>query len=402
VVVILSACAPSTPSQGEIQTAIAQTEQALPTLTPTFVPTNTPEPSITPKPSNTPKPTNTSLPPTPIPEPVVLTGTGDSVVDFDNPFETSIVHIIGNASSRFFAVQSYGSDGNSIDLLVNTTDPYDGNRPLDFRNGEHTTRFEISSSDEWKIEVLPITSARILTVPGIVEGKGDEVIFLTGATPDLAKIKGNAEGRFFAVASYGKSSDLLVNTTDPYNGTVIVSGDTVVLEIQANGNWSIEIKDKPTVSPTIEPTISSASAPTTPNQIKGLGLTRADAALLYKLFEFNFKLETNKQGEEVYVGTISDKLAIVTLIGPKDNISSISVVINVPKPPTENQSYRMRAYLAALLSAAADGWAESTDWINQSLNKTGESRTTFDNRDVVMIITPEDSQTIVELTIRAK
>jgi hypothetical protein len=217
------------------------TAPPIPTYNP--LPTNTPTPTDTPipAPTDTPAPTNTPLPPTATPAPIVLTGNGDSIVDFDNPYETAIVHIIGNASSRFFAVKNYGSDGNLMDLLVNTADPYDGVRPLDFGNGEHTTRFEVNASGEWRIEVLPITSARVLTVPGIIEGKGDDVIILKGATPDLAKIKGNGESRFFAVKSYGKHSDLLVNTTDPYEGTAIVSGDTVVLEIQAEGSWSIEI-----------------------------------------------------------------------------------------------------------------------------------------------------------------
>jgi hypothetical protein len=57
VLVFLSACAPSAPSQGDIQTAIAQTEQALPTLTPTFIPTNTPEPTFTSVPTIAPSPT---------------------------------------------------------------------------------------------------------------------------------------------------------------------------------------------------------------------------------------------------------------------------------------------------------------------------------------------------------
>ncbi len=195
-------------------------------------------------PTNTPEPTNTPLPPTPTPEPIILTGTGDSIVDFYNSYEIAIVHITGNASSRHFAVKNYGSDGNSIDLLVNITGPYDGVRPLDFGDGEHTTRFEVSASGEWRIEVLPIASARVLTVPGVIEGRGDDVIFFKGATPDLAKIKGNAESRHFAVKGYGKHYDLLVNTTDPYEGTVIVSDDTVVIEIRAEGSWSIEITAK--------------------------------------------------------------------------------------------------------------------------------------------------------------
>jgi hypothetical protein len=228
-----------------LQTAIAGTSAVahVQTLT-ASVPINTQIPPNTPESTNTPEPTNTPLPPTVPPEHIILTGIGDSIVDINNPYEIAIVHITGNASSRFFAVKNYGSDGIPIDLLVNTTDPYDGVRPLDFGNGEHTTRFEVSASDEWRIEVLPVSSAPVLTVPGSIDGKNDEVILVKGAKPDLAKIKGNADSRFFAVKSYGHSSDLLVNTTDPYEGTVIVSDDMVIIEIQAIGTWSIEITAK--------------------------------------------------------------------------------------------------------------------------------------------------------------
>lgn len=180
-------------------------------------------------------------PPTPAPKPIEFTGNGDSIVDFINPFDVAITHITGNASSHHFAVTNYGIDGNSIDLLVNTTDAYNGIRPLDFGRDEHTTRFEVKASDEWRIEILPITSARVLIVPGVIEGIGDDVIFLDGATPDIAKINGNTESRHFAVISYGNHSDLLVNTTDPYEGTVIIKGNSTTIEIKANGSWSIEI-----------------------------------------------------------------------------------------------------------------------------------------------------------------
>jgi len=41
---------------------------------------------------------------------------------------------------------------------------------------------------------------------------------------------------------------------------------------------------------------------------------------MYQFLEFNFSLGTNDQGQEVYTGTVSDNLATVTIIGPKDNI----------------------------------------------------------------------------------
>lgn len=188
--------------------------------------------------------TRTSPPPTAVPKPVTLSGSGDSIQDFQNPFEVAIAHITGNAASHHFAVTSFGSDGERIDLLVNTTEPYEGIRLIDPRSGQHTTRFEINATGSWTIEVLPLSSARKFSVPGAIEGNGDDVVMLTGSTPDLATVKGNAAGRHFAVMGYGQYSDLLVNTTDPYEGTVRLEADTVVLEVLATGSWSIVVKAK--------------------------------------------------------------------------------------------------------------------------------------------------------------
>jgi len=247
-IIILTSCN-NAPSPGVIETAIFQTQQSKKDPSNgetqqsinTPPPTRTKSPTTTPNPTNTPRPTNT---PTPIPEPLVITGTGDSIEDIDNYFNIAIVHIVGNSSGHHFAVINYGEDGESIDLLVNTTEPYDGIRPLDFRNGEHTTRFEIKATGEWTIEILPLSYSRVLNVPGSIEGSGDEVFFLDGSKPDLANIVGNDEGRHFAVISYGSYSDLLVNTTDVYSGTVIVDGDTLAIEVKAAGSWNIEITTK--------------------------------------------------------------------------------------------------------------------------------------------------------------
>jgi len=195
-------------------------------------------------------PTETIPPPTEIPttqpatlsEPIVITGNGDRVVDVQKGIEPAIIQITGNAGGRYFGVTNYGSDNQQIDLLVNTTDVYDGFRPLDFYDDDHTTRLQIEAVGDWKIEILPLLAARVLSVPGNIQGSGDDVFLLTGANPDLANITGNSGGRYFGVFSYGLSGgDLLVNTTDPYDGTVIVDRDSLVIEVQAIGTWSIDI-----------------------------------------------------------------------------------------------------------------------------------------------------------------
>lgn len=215
-------------------------------------PEETPLPTEPPPPANTPEPTNTPLPtatptevptPTPLPDPVILTGSGDSVIDFENPFPVSIAHITGNAASTNFIVWNYGEDGTKYDLLVNTTDPYDGVVLMDPGEGEKTTRFEITAVGEWTIVVDALLAARKLEVPGTIEGTDDDVIVLTGNDPDLANIMGNEAATNFIIWGFGSGKDLLVNTVDPYEGTVILARDTVVLEITAVGPWSIEVTE---------------------------------------------------------------------------------------------------------------------------------------------------------------
>jgi hypothetical protein len=215
----------------------APTDTPAPTNTPTL--TNTPEPTNTPRPTNTPTPTDT---PTVTPTPIVLTGTGDAIVDIEKGAEPALVHIIGNSASRFFAVINYDSNGEQIDLLVNTTDPYDGVRPLDFRNDEQTARFEVQATGTWTIEVIPLLAIERVEVPGSISGVGDYVFALSGGIPDTATITGNQSERFFAVLGYGDGIDLLVNTTDPYQGVVLLDPDTLIIEVQAEGEWTIEIE----------------------------------------------------------------------------------------------------------------------------------------------------------------
>lgn len=228
-------------SEAAIQ-QITQTEKAQPTNAPlpseTPAPTNPPPPTAVPLPTNTPGPTDT---PTLAPTPIVLTGSGDSIVDLVKGSDPAIVHITGNASSGYFSVTSYDANGQMLNLLVNTTDSYDGLRPLDFMNDEHTTRFEVKASDAWTIEVLPLSSIEKLQIPGEKSGTGDYLFALSGGTPDLAKITGNSSAGYFGVYGYGDSINLLVNTTDPYDGTVMLSSDILIIEVQSTGEWTINI-----------------------------------------------------------------------------------------------------------------------------------------------------------------
>lgn len=238
-----------TPISREITQIVTQVAECdpcpqLPTYTtpPRIEPSRTATPSATQSLTSTP---TVVLSPTPTPEPMVFSGEGDSVVDL-NLSSPGVLHIVGNSDSRYFAVESLASTGESIDLLVSSTDPYDGRRPLDWLDNQNTVRLKITASGPWEITYYPLLVGYLhtLTVPGTYQGNGDDVIFLLGASPDVANVQGNSDGRYFSVTAYLKRATLLVTTTDPYKGTVVIPSDTTLLEIVADGAWSIEISEK--------------------------------------------------------------------------------------------------------------------------------------------------------------
>jgi hypothetical protein len=182
-------------------------------------------------------------PPPPLPPQDVFTGSGDAIVTFERPAEPAIVHIVGNAESDYFSVTSYTGDWRCLNLLVNTNDPYDGIRPLDF-NEMHAERFVVHATGRWTIEILPLAAAHTIWLSGSIQGTGDDVIALAGATPDQATISGNAGSTYFGIISYditGQYVDLLVNTVDPYEGTVLLTADAAYLEVMAEGEWDLSV-----------------------------------------------------------------------------------------------------------------------------------------------------------------
>ncbi len=170
--------------------------------------------------------------------PVVLTGSGDDVVQVSKGFGPAVAHIIGNAGADYFGVTSYDSEQRMLDLLVNETEPYEGLRPVDFSVDDQTVMFEVQGTGAWRIELRSVGTVRSLALGATISGSGDEVIKLLG-TPDTLHIVGNAAKRYFGVIGYGDSWDLLANETEPYDGRVLVDSGVIVLEIQANGPWSI-------------------------------------------------------------------------------------------------------------------------------------------------------------------
>ena len=262
--IFLVSCSSQPTAEEQINTAVAQTlsaqttEPVVPSLTP--LPTNTVGPTRTRRPTNTPQATKTRIPtltprptstPTPDPEPIVLTGRGDDIVDFEKWDNAPAVLNIKHTGNSNFAIISYDTNGQRLGLLVNTIGTYSGKRLIDMEDDQDSARFEIHADGEWEILIQPLNMIRTEKIPGIITGNGDDAIYLYGdEPPEILDVDASNSDTNFVIRAWGHGRDLLVNEIAPYTGKVLIDRDmvmkftndyVVILEILAEDNWTISV-----------------------------------------------------------------------------------------------------------------------------------------------------------------
>ncbi len=232
--------------------AVAITD-ATPTPTITATPTPTPIPEATAAPTATPDPTPTPAP-TPMPEPtpaptaqmdfapIKKSGRGDKIMKFKIPEDAIGMASLTHAGSGNFAVWAVDASGDETDLLVNDIGRYKGRVLFDER--DHSVAFKITASGSWTVTINPVQKIPKWNGSEPRKGSGDYVIRLTGTAAEgfgILKLNHRGDGNF-AIWAYGSSTDLLVNEIGRYSGEVLL-GDAQVLEITANGAWTLTLAD---------------------------------------------------------------------------------------------------------------------------------------------------------------
>lgn len=179
----------------------------------------------------------------PLLEPIVLDGSGDDVVLLESPISLAAMDVSANASGRYFGIKPILTTGEAGGSLVNTTDPFDGTVLLLGTDQDAIAGFEISSSGPWTFLIKSIAEVPYLGPTETIEGAGDALVRLdetVGLT--TITVTGNDEGRYFGVKPHGANySFSVINTTDPYSGTVRLDPGTLLLEVTAIGSWSITL-----------------------------------------------------------------------------------------------------------------------------------------------------------------
>ena len=213
-------------------TATGAAAAAVSPATSTVEPTSTVQPTLTAPPSPT---------ATPAREPIVHAGRGDSIFYPQKWIGPAVVRI-GYDGAGPLVVWTQDDNAEREDMLVTVAGPYHGSSVIDVLGSQRILRFEVRTADAWTIEVRPLSAALHLTIPGAIQGTGDDVVVLDGAfAPDLLTVDASTSIGDFSVFAYGAQGDQVIGAVAPYAGTVSIRRDTTVLAVKSSGPWRLEI-----------------------------------------------------------------------------------------------------------------------------------------------------------------
>lgn len=165
-----------------------------------------------------------------------MTGQGNGKADF--PFADSTgLATITNEGTGAFGVWTVGADGSRQAQIVDRQGAYVGTRRFAATNGRVT--FEVESDGPWSIEVKPAIKARTWNRADPLTGDGDDVALLFPQPNGDVGVTVISDGAIGIAAYAGGSKHELINGNGTFRGEVVLPAGTSLLEISADGAWSI-------------------------------------------------------------------------------------------------------------------------------------------------------------------
>jgi hypothetical protein len=172
------------------------------------------------------------------------TGSGDKVIKVT--LTGDYVHIarITSEAGGYFSIKSLDGHGKMLDILVSHVGVYSGTVLMDIDDDEGDIKaLEISADGAWRLDIGPLDKAPQFT--GSASGKGDAVLVVPSGTLNglaTAKMTHKGKSNFIVKAHGGPYPDLLVNAIGNYDGEVVLPEETTVIEIIADGSWTIKVE----------------------------------------------------------------------------------------------------------------------------------------------------------------
>lgn len=192
----------------------------------------------------------TRLPATPSAEPepprviapdVTISGRGNKTVKVRLEPDAAYVATITHDGDSNFMVEALDTSGRPFGLIVNAIGAYSGDRTVGVLEREVPTAIRVRADGAWKIVLRDLTKAPTFT--GEASGRKPAVFLVSDAERLGGRITTTFSGRAnFMVRGFGEDDrmGLFVNEIGRYRGTAPLPPDTRVIEVEAQGGWTLQ------------------------------------------------------------------------------------------------------------------------------------------------------------------
>jgi hypothetical protein len=170
-----------------------------------------------------------------------IAGSGNDVVDLRIPGDAPAILDLTYDGGSNFIVWSLDGSHDLIDLLVNEIGSYTGRRMVHggWLSSPDLVRFlDITANGPWSITVRPLSAAN--TFRTSLSGSGDTILLYRGSSTLTSTHNGSSNFIIWGYRSNGELHDLIVNEIGSYSGTDLVASGTSILDIQADGAWTLK------------------------------------------------------------------------------------------------------------------------------------------------------------------
>lgn len=171
-------------------------------------------------------------------EPIVQSGSGDSIITLPADVNGGIVIATHNGSSNFAVSVLDANNGSTGELLVNTIGAYSGTTAWGISALGEGVKLQVTADGAWTFDIRPMGAAPALAG----EGTGDAVFVYDGNAASLtAGYAGSSNFVVMEETSEAFNFGLLINEIGAYNGTVPLSAGPSVIAVTADGNWTLAV-----------------------------------------------------------------------------------------------------------------------------------------------------------------
>jgi hypothetical protein len=167
-------------------------------------------------------------------------GTGNKVVKIKKPGDPADPVLVmatydGRSNFSLFALDASSFES---DILVNVKGSYHGTNLLD-PLGTQTSRLKVRASGPWTLKIKPVSAAKTMSTSA--KGSSDDVVLYTGPG-GLADITHLGKLNFVVKYYRGDNEVRLFDHPGEFHGQIrIPKGDPTLLDITADGKWTINV-----------------------------------------------------------------------------------------------------------------------------------------------------------------